>query len=315
MFTGSEIMANISLMNRYGDDDYAYNYYLHNLGYKDTMAMHDLLTVKRNTDKSKSTEYNNINRDLTKSISELDQWQKSIGGYIKDLERKLRDIDRNNPNNSEDYNETMKNISEMKKKELDAIMGKMNGKKIKYDLLQKQFKADNDTGAGNNNNGNPQNNNPLVRSAYTLQSLSRGSAGTDQAPMVSNEDRASLVTGGFSSDAIVKPAHIQEELDKVEFDDYSILATQYGPEAIKETYKCNPSTGYGFVEYVGPNGETGTRDLPINTFASSKVNWGNRTVTTAGGQTYNIEEYDGDVPNKAEWDRLFDGANTLGQKR
>jgi hypothetical protein len=110
-------------------------------------------------------------------------------------------------------------------------------------------------------------------------------------------------------------AHIQEELDKVEFDDYSILATQYGPEAIRETYKCNPSTGYGFVEYVGPNGETGARDLPINTFASSKVNWGNRTVTTAGGQTYNIEEYDGEVPNKAEWDRLFDGANTLGQKR
>jgi hypothetical protein len=140
MFTGSEVMANISLLNNYGDDDYAYKYYLHNMGYKNTMEMHDLMSFKRNTDKSKTSEYNNINRDLTKSITELDQFQKTLSGYIKDLERKVRDIDRTNPNNAEDFNETIKNIGDFKKKELDVILGKMNAKKVKYDLLQKTAK-------------------------------------------------------------------------------------------------------------------------------------------------------------------------------
>lgn len=317
MFTASDMKSHIALMSNFGNDEYAYNYYLVNRNSRD-LEMHDYQKIKKNYDKSKSTEYNNINRDLTKTITELNEWQKSLSGYLTDLERKLRDIDRNNPNNIEDYNDTVRSVAEMKKKQLEAILGKGSLQKTKYDLLQKQFKIDNPDGGGNNNNGLSSPNQALFSTARVLNGLTTGSgAGLNvgDIPSISNEEKFGMIEYQQES-AVVNNNNIYTDDIDDDFDDYKILATAHGPQAIAQTYKVNPDTGYGYIEYKGPEGETGIRKMPLNNFSNSFVNYGNRTITDAAGITYPIEETNS-VPTEivAEWNTIFDGINALGTKK
>lgn len=305
------------------DNEASYNWFRHNMGMSATAAMYgvksnDAYTAK---DNSRSKEYNSVNREYAQITAELEAYNASLENPIHDMERKLRDIDRINPNNFEDYNLSMNTLAGLKKSKLDTIVQKANVIKSKNELLLKIRKADMESGDGGGGN----NSNPATAMAGVLKAMPAVFAGGAQDPALYGETdmatvqgkmnesrRFNLVTGNVSeinADAGVEP-------QEYSLDGYQSAVAKYGKDSVDVVYCAQPSSGFGYMKYVTPDGDSGTKPFAISLINTSYVDYTNHTVMDSTKNAYKVEEVD-NIPEdiKEKWLKIYpDGVNRLGIK-
>lgn len=334
MFTPSNISAWTAIQSRIENTN-EYNWYVHNIGYSGVLDMYGLNKIKTAaTDKSKSREYNLINKEYVGVIREIEDFKRSLQNSIKDLQRKIRDIDRLNPNNYEDWNSTMTTYGEFKTKELNAIVQKATFIKNKHDTLMKITKMENDEKGGGGSGGNGS---PLDNMARLLGALPKNQGQQPQAYTPSSVVDPAITSGPVQTvdydtvktvEAGQVAAQIRESLvtyqgqdigtasNTVTIDPYTIALTKHGVESIKERYCVDPKTGYGYVEFETPGGEKGIKHTPVRNFQESYVDYTNKSVVDKVRKSYEIVEVDS-VPSEIakQWNEVYEGQNRLGVKK
>lgn len=311
-----------------------YNWWLHNVGTEGLYNMYDLNKVKHVTlDKTKSKEYNLINKEYVGVIKEIEDFKKSIQNTLKDIARKLRDIDRLNPNNFEDYNSVMITYGQFKGQELSAIKEKASFIKNKHDTLMKILKTESDlTGGGGGGGGATD---PISQMARLLGALPKaGNNPVNDSIVRPMQDDPALNTGEpmdideirriqdgnaakSSRENLVVAAG--EDLggprSDTGVDPYTVAITKF-PGQIKERYCVQPDTGFGYVEFESPDGTKGIKPTSVRSFQSSYVDYINKTVLDSTRISYEVVEVDA-IPDNVvqEWRTIFDGPNRWGVKK
>lgn len=339
MFTGDQLNSWIAIQDKVDNEEH-YNWYIHNIGTSGLMSMYDIkYSNKSNTsDKSKSKEYNLINKEYSGVIREVAEYQRTLSNPIKDIQRKLRDIDRINPNNFEDYSLMMDQLSKFKNQELSAIVQKATLIKNKHDSLMKISKQENDARGGGNIDGGSDGISTMARLFGALpgggqpvpmqqSSVVGGTMSSDmvtgtpgdanaeyteiikrEQAMAAAKNRETLVTGGGQDIGNVGKSE--------QIDPYTIAITKYSPEAIKEKYCVQPNTGFGYIQFETPDGVKGIKNTPIRNFQESFVDYSNRSVLDTTRKTYEIVEVDSIPANiENQWKEIFDDFNRLGVKK
>lgn len=342
MFTGDQLNSWVAIQDRVDNEEH-YNWYIHNIGTTGLMSMYDIkYSNKPNSiDKNKSKEYNLINKEYSGVIREIAEYQRTLMDPIKDIRRKLRDIDRINPNNFEDYSLMMDQFSKFKNQELSAIVQKATLIKNKHDSLMKITKQENDALGGNGNAGGSDSISNMARllgalpsggaQAPTQQyqtSVVNGNSRPDMNSMNSGSPETAEYTEIVKREEALAAARNREQLvtgngqdigasSKTEaIDPYTVAITKYSPDVIKEKYMIQPSTGYGYIQFETPDGEKGIKKTPIRNFQESFVDYSNRSVLDATRKTYEIVEVDS-IPAdiEAQWRDVFPEFNRLGTKK
>lgn len=335
MFTPNSISAWTSIQSRIENTN-EYNWYVHNIGYTGVLDMYGLNKARTSaTDKTKSREYNLINREYVGVIREIEDFKRSLQNSIRDLQRKIRDIDRLNPNNFEDYNSTMITYGDFKKKELDAIVQKATFIKNKHDSLMKITKQEHDiSGAGSSGGGGspletmarvlgalPKGaGNDIVQSSYvppvTDVAISSGPVGTEDYDKMKSAEQGRAMAQVRENLVTMQGQNIGSEPTISGVDPYTTALTKYGADAIKEVYCADPRIGFGYIEFETPDGSKGIKNAPIRNFQESYVDYSNKTVIDKLGKSYEVKEVES-VPNEiaSKWNEVFEGHNRLGVKK
>ena len=335
MFTPSNISAWTAIQSRIENSN-EYNWYVHNIGYSGVLDMYGLNKIKTAaTDKSKSREYNLINKEYVGVIREIEDFKRSLQNSIKDLQRKIRDIDRLNPNNYEDWNSTMTTYGEFKTKELNAIVQKATFIKNKHDTLMKITKMENDEKGGGGGIGGgspldtmarllgqlPKNGGGPTPQQYSPQSIVDPAITSGATPTMDYETVKTAEAGQVSArirESLVtyQGQDIGSASNGVTIDPYTVALTRHGVESIKERYCVDPKTGFGYVEFETPAGEKGIKHTPVRNFQESYIDYSNKSVVDKVRKSYEIVEVDSIPPEiEKQWNEVYEGHNRLGVKK
>ena len=317
MFTYN-MMRGWSAVKEQVENEHAFNFYRNSMGMQDLAKLYGVKSGNNNAPaiQGKSKEYNLINREYSQCIAEVELYKQSLDNPISDMQRKIRDIDRVNPNNFEDYYQAMGTFTTLKKEQLNAIVQKASMIKNKHDLLLKITKQENEsTGGGNPGAGNPATNMASIfKSLPTNNSYSEAvfkgdmDIHTAEAKTKENE-RISMVTSGGGYDLGRDSTDERGSMSA-----YAVAKTKYG-DAVKETY-CADKRGFGYVKYTTPEGEEGVRQTPLGLFKTQYIDYGAKSIIDSAKMMYPVEEVDS-IPAEIEkeWLNIFpDGVNRLGAR-
>ena len=79
MFTGDQLNSWIAIQDKVDNEEH-YNWYIHNVGTSGLMSMYDIKYSNKSStsDKSKSKEYNLINKEYSGVIREVAEYQRTL---------------------------------------------------------------------------------------------------------------------------------------------------------------------------------------------------------------------------------------------
>ncbi len=300
------------------ENEHVFNYFKNSMGIHDLATMYGVKTANNNAPaiQGKSRDYNLVNREYSQCIAEVELYKQSLDMPLSDMQRKIRDIDRVNPNNYEDFYQAMGAFTTLKKEQLNAITQKASMIKNKHELLLKITKQENEVGGSGGGGSNPATNmaaifkNLPTNNNYT-DAVFKGEIDVHVAEAKSKEDeRIALVTGGHGQDL----GRDTKGGTNIGLDGYAIAKTKHG-DNVKEVY-CADKRGFGYVEYTDPDGNSGVRPAPLGLFKTQYVDYSSMTVIDSAKMMYPVKTVDS-IPTdiEKEWLEIYpDGVNRLAAR-
>ncbi len=312
------MMRGWSAVKEQVENEHVFNYFKNSMGMHDLAQLYGVKTGNNNTPniQGKSKEYNLINREYSQCIAEVELYKQSLDLPLADMQRKIREIDRVNPNNYEDYYQAMSSFTTLKKEVLNAIKEKASMIKSKHELLLKTVKQESDLSNGGGVGGS----NPATNMASLFKHLPtnnnytdavfKGEMDVETANAKSKEaERINMLTGGAGQDL-----GRNDRPSSANIDDYTLAKTKYG-DAVKEVY-CADKRGFGYIEFSDPDGHTGVKHVPLGLFKTQYVDHNSKTIIDTAKMMYPVKYVD-EIPSdiEQEWLEIYpDGINRLGAR-